>query len=93
MLSKWNFDALYVQASINVMKKYPEKLQELPLIRVVLIGGHYWSLDNRRLYVHLSCSPFGILLCILEPNSGLIMEEFRVKKTSKDGGVPQLGHY
>ena len=75
------------------MKKYPEKRIELPPIRVMYVGDHYWSLDNRRLFVHRSCAPHDPLLCILEPNSYENMEEFRVKKTSADGGVPRVGHH
>jgi hypothetical protein len=87
------FDILNVQATINEIKKYPEQLAKFPPIRVMRINNHYWSLDNRRLYVHLSCSPFSPLLCILEPPSEANLDEFRVKKKSVDGGVPRFGHY
>jgi hypothetical protein len=93
MITRFRFDSTNVQVTIQVMKKYPERLKELPLIRVVLIEEHHWSLDNRRLYVHLSCAPLTPLLCILEPHFPDILEELRVKKKNRTGDVPQIGHY
>jgi len=79
-----------VEARVNEIKQDPERINNVPQIRIMRIEGAYWSLDNRRLYILQKCVPNKLIKCTLVPHNQQNMEEFRVKKTSKDGGMPRF---
>lgn len=81
---------LKVEVLINVAKKTPERLNDLPIIRVMRFNTEVWSLDNRRLYVFHSTFLEMEIYCNEVPHTQRNLEEYGIKRTSRDGSLPSM---